>query len=133
VQRVLGLACVALLACAAALAVTAATRPAARARSGPQPVGSYVALVGSAGPEAFGRRTVCGGTLGAETLGVAQPTLPCGTRIYVTFHGKRVLTQVVDRGPYGPGRQFDVTDALARELGLAGVQTVTWSYVQPGS
>ena len=42
--------------------------------------------------------------------------------------GLHVLTQVVDRGPYEPGRAFDVTDALARRLGLQGVQRVHWSY-----
>ena len=43
-----------------------------------------------------------------------------------------VLTQVVDRGPYVPGRQFDLTDALARRLGLRGVQVVHWSYARSG-
>ena len=45
----------------------------------PPAVGSYVALAGSSGPTAFGRRTSCGGTIEATTLGVAHPTLPCGT------------------------------------------------------
>lgn len=94
------------------------------------PQGNYVAQAGSAGPAAFGRRTACGGVLTPKTLGVAHPTLPCGARIFVDYHGLHVLTQVVDRGPYQPGRQFDLTDALARELGLEGVQTIHWSYAQ---
>jgi len=65
-------------------------------------------------------------------MGIAHPTLPCGVRVFIDFHGKHVLTQVVDRGPYQPGRQFDVTDALARLLGLQGVQQVHWSYAQTG-
>jgi rare lipoprotein A (peptidoglycan hydrolase) len=68
-----------------------------------------------------------------DTLGVAHPTLPCGARIFVTFDGTTVLTQVVDRGPYAFGRQFDLTDALARKLGLKGVQTITWSYARSAS
>jgi len=131
VQRELALACVALLGTVAALAVTYGTRP-AEGSSEPQAVGTYTALAGAAGPETFGRRTACGGTLGQDTVGIAHPTLPCGTRIYVTYRTKRVLAEVVDRGPYGPGRMFDVTDALARQLGLAGIATVTWSYAEPG-
>ena len=68
----------------------------------------------------------------ADTDGIAHPTLPCGARIFVTYDGTTVLTQVVDRGPYAPGRQFDLTDALARRLGLRGVQTVEWSYAARG-
>jgi len=97
----------------------------------PRSVGDFVALAGSAGPTAFGRHTTCGGVIGPATLGIAHPTLPCGARIYITYRGLRVLTAVVDRGPYEAGRQFDVTDALARRLGLQGVQQVHWSYAGP--
>jgi len=102
------------------------------ASASPRPAGDFVALVGSAGPAATGRHTACGGVLAADTLGVAHPTLPCGARIFILFHGMHVLTQVVDRGPYEQGRGFDVTDALARLLGLQGVQRVHWAYAQTG-
>ena len=36
--------------------------------------------------------------------------------------------EVLHRGPSTPGRQFDLTEALARRLGLVGVQRITWSY-----
>jgi rare lipoprotein A (peptidoglycan hydrolase) len=94
------------------------------------PEGNFVALAGSAGPAQFGRRTACGGVLKPDTLGVAHPTLPCGARVFIDYHGLHVLTQVVDRGPYQPGRQFDLTDALARRLDLQGVQPIHWSYAQ---
>jgi len=77
---------------------------------------------------AYGKRTACGQVIGARTEGVAHPVLPCGVKLYLTYEGKHVLTQVIDRGPYEPGRQFDLTEALARRLGLVGVQRVTWSY-----
>ncbi len=128
--REIALAGLALLAAAVSLAVTAQTR--SHHKKSPQPEGSFVALAGSAGPAAFGRTTACGGVLGPDTEGVAQPTLPCGVRIFITFHGKTVLTQVVDQGPYSPGRQFDLTDALARRLGLSGVQQIRWSYARAG-
>jgi rare lipoprotein A (peptidoglycan hydrolase) len=128
--RELSLAGLALLAAAVALAVTAQTRH--HEKTGPQPVGSYVALAGSSGAAAFGRKTACGGVITQDTEGVAHPTLPCGARIFVTFHGRTVLVPVVDRGPYTAGRQFDLTDALARRLGLSGVQEIHWSYARAG-
>ncbi|MFL5963204.1 MAG: septal ring lytic transglycosylase RlpA family protein [Gaiellaceae bacterium] len=127
-QREVALAGLALLAVAVSLAVTAQTRDASSRT--PQREGSYVALAGSSGPSAFGRRTACGGVLHPETIGVSHPTLPCGARVFITYHGQTVLAQVVDRGPFVPGRQFDLTDALARRLGLRGVQEIHWSYAR---
>jgi rare lipoprotein A (peptidoglycan hydrolase) len=126
--RELALLGVAVLAAVAVLAVVERTRD--NGPSGPQPEGSYSALAGSSGPAAFGRHTACGGVLGPDTVGVAQPTLPCGARIFITYRGTTVLTQVVDRGPYTAGRQFDLTDALARKLDLKGVQTIRWAYAR---
>ena len=127
-QREVALAGLALLAGTIALAVRAQVRH--PARTTPEQEGSYTALAGSSGPAAFGRRTACGGKLKADTIGVAHPTLPCGARVFITYHGATVLTQVVDRGPYEPGRQFDLTDALARRLGLRGVQQIEWGYAR---
>ena len=129
--REVALAGLALLAAAVSLAVTAQTRgqPQHRADS------RWARSSRSPAPAArgvYGRVTACGGVLGPDTEGVAQPTLPCGVRIFITFHGTTVLTQVVDRGPYEPGRQFDLTDALARRLGLRGVQQIRWSYARAG-
>ena len=65
--------------------------------------------------------TACGYHAG---LGVANRTLPCGTR--VTFHyGSRTVTAVVDdRGPYVGGRDWDLNQNTAAALGFAGVGTV---------
>lgn len=126
--RELALAAIALLAIVGALAVTERTR--GHSDTNPQPEGSYRALAGSGGPAVFGRRTACGGVLRSDTVGVAHPTLPCGARIFITYKGTTVLTEVVDRGPYQAGRQFDLTDALARRLALRGVQTIEWSYAR---
>jgi rare lipoprotein A (peptidoglycan hydrolase) len=122
------LAVVALLAAAVSLAVTSSTREPASTL--PEPVGSYTALAGTS-PKANGRRTACPGVvIGARTEGVAHPVLPCGVRVYITYGGKTVLTQVIDRGPYVPGRQFDLTARLALRLGLTGVQKIQWSYAR---
>jgi rare lipoprotein A len=126
--RQLALAAFALLAGVGAVAGVA--RTGGNASRGPQAIGSYTALAGSAGPAAFGRTTSCGLVLRPATEGVVQPTLPCGTRLLVTYRGRTALTEVVGRGPYGSGRQLDLTDALARRLGLRGVQRVRWAYAR---
>jgi hypothetical protein len=125
-QRQAALASVALLAAVVSLSVTSGRHQPARKL--PPAVGSYTALAGSSGVVAYGKRTACGQVIGPRTEGVAHPVLPCGVKIYLSYEGRHVLAQVIDRGPYVPGRQFDLTEALARRLGLVGVQRVTWSY-----
>jgi peptidoglycan lytic transglycosylase len=128
VQRALALAGVALLAAAVSVAVTSRRHD---DRDGlPAASGFYPALAGTSGESAFGKRTACGQVLKPDVEGVAHPTLPCGARIYVVYGRKHVLTQVIDRGPYVPGRTFDLTDALARRIGLRGVQQIHWSYAR---
>lgn len=133
-QREVALGGVALLAVAVSLAVTAQTRGPAPAL--PPPQGSYTALAGSTGPAVFGKKTVCGVVIGSATVGVSNPVLPCGVRLYISYRGRHVLTEVIGRGPSGrgrdAGRQFDLTVALARELGLAGVKRIQWSYAGAG-
>ena len=68
--------------------------------------------------------------IGPKTAGVAHPVLPCGAKIYINFDGKQVLTQVIDRGHTAPGRKFDVTQALAKLLGLQGTQTIRWRFAR---
>jgi rare lipoprotein A (peptidoglycan hydrolase) len=53
-------------------------------------------------------------------------------KLYITFDGQHVLTEVIDTGPYVPGRQFDLTAALAAKIGLIGVQRIHWSYAGAG-
>jgi rare lipoprotein A (peptidoglycan hydrolase) len=130
-QREIALAGVALLAAAVSLALTSGHSD--NASKLPQPAGTwYTALAGARGPAAFGKRTACGQVIGADTVGVAHPVLPCGAKIYVAFGRKHVLTQVIDRGPYVPGRQFDLTEALANRLGVRGVQQIQWAYARTG-
>jgi rare lipoprotein A (peptidoglycan hydrolase) len=68
--------------------------------------------------------------IGPGTVGVAHPRLPCGVKIVIQFHGKQVATKVIDRGATTPGHDFDLTRALARQLGLQGVQTIHWRFAQ---
>lgn len=76
------------------------------------------------------KRGACGVLIGARTMGVANPVLPCGVKIYIRFNGKEALTQVIDRGPDVPGREFDVTRALARTIGLTSTATIDWRFAK---
>ncbi len=68
-----------------------------------------------------GGSLACGGLLTSSTMGVANKTLPCGTRVTLRYHGRTVRVPVVDRGPYVGGREYDLTEATARALGFEGV------------
>jgi peptidoglycan lytic transglycosylase len=72
------------------------------------------------GPGLYGNRLGCGGRLEPGTLGVANKTLPCGSKVSLR-HGRRtVRVRVIDRGPYVGGREFDLTEATARRLHFHG-------------
>lgn len=68
------------------------------------------------GPGLYGNPLACGGTLTTSTIGVANKSLPCGTRLTVRYGNREVRTEVVDRGPYVAGREFDLTAALKDKL-----------------
>ena len=72
------------------------------------------------GPGLYGNRTACGGTLSPGTVGVAHKTLPCGTMVTFRRNGRSVRAAVIDRGPYVGGREYDLTAALAQQLGFGG-------------
>jgi rare lipoprotein A len=71
-----------------------------------------------------GGSLACGGWLTSSTLGVANKTLPCGTRVTLRYDGRSVRVPVVDRGPYVEGREFDLTEATKRALGFEGAGDV---------
>jgi rare lipoprotein A (peptidoglycan hydrolase) len=93
-------------------------------------IGWYTALAAPYPANSRRERTACGQRLGPRTLGVAHPVLPCGIKIFISYGDNVVLTQVVDRGPNVPGRQFDVTRPLAAKIGLTGTQRVRWRYAR---
>lgn len=76
------------------------------------------------GPGIFGNGVACGGTLLPGTMGVANKTLPCGTKVKLRYHGRSVTVPVIDRGPYVAGRDYDLTWAVKLKLGFPGVGTV---------
>ncbi len=76
------------------------------------------------GPGLYGNGVACGGTLMPGTLGVANKTLPCGTKVKLRYHGRSITVPVIDRGPYVAGRDYDLTEATRDRLGFPGVGMV---------
>ena len=63
-----------------------------------------------------------------RSLGVTHPVLPCGAKLLVRYGDETVLTEVIDNDLTSSGRQFELTDALARLVGLDGTQEIRWRY-----
>jgi rare lipoprotein A (peptidoglycan hydrolase) len=72
----------------------------------------------------YGTRTACGTKLTKSTIGVANKTLPCGMQVAIYFHGQTLTVPVIDHGPYVAGRDWDLTAATARVLGIDGVALI---------
>jgi hypothetical protein len=76
------------------------------------------------GPGFYGHRTACGTILRKRTFGVANRTLPCGTRVAVYFDGQMLIVPVIDRGPYANGANWDLTMATGAALGIDTTATI---------
>jgi hypothetical protein len=81
------------------------------------------------GPGFFGRQTACGTRLTRKTVGVAHKTLPCGTPVELYYGGRTLTVPVIDRGPFIAGRDWDLTQAAARQLGVKA--TVRIGFLPP--
>jgi len=79
------------------------------------------------GPGLYGRKTACGQTLRATTIGVAHRNLPCGTMVKFVYGGHAVIAPVIDRGPYVKGRAWDLTAAAGEALEFEGVGMVRYA------
>jgi hypothetical protein len=133
-QREVALAGIALLAAMTALAL-ASPRLGATGERLPQAVpapggGWYTALAAAQPATEVARRTACGHILDLTSVGVSHPVLPCGAKLWLAYGDSRVLTQVIDRGPLVPGREFGLTPELARQLGLRGTQRLRWRFAR---
>lgn len=58
------------------------------------------------------------------TYGVANLSLPCGSKVTFDYHGHSVTATVDDRGPYVSGREWDLNQNTAAALGFSGVDYV---------
>jgi rare lipoprotein A len=76
------------------------------------------------GPGLYGSRLACGGRLTPSKIGVANKTLPCGTRVHFRYRGRNLVAPVIDRGPYVAGRTYDLTSATKHRLHFGSTGTV---------
>ena len=54
--------------------------------------------------------------------------LPCGAKVILRSGNEQVLTEVIDNALVEPGRQLEVTDALAKKLGIDGTVELQWRF-----
>ena len=130
-QRLTVLAAVALLAAVSAMAIVAqrgTDEGAAALTSAPAPAGWNIAFAGSRGATGDAQRTTCGQVLAPESLGMTHPVLPCGSKVILRYGDEQVLTEVIDNALVEPGRQLEVTDALATMLGIEGTVELEWRF-----
>ncbi|MGH3071623.1 MAG: hypothetical protein ACRDNB_05035 [Gaiellaceae bacterium] len=135
-QRAVALAAVALLAALGALALTERAREDdsggdARGVTVAE-TGWYSALAGSRGAPRDAERTTCRQILTNRSLGVTHPVLPCGAKLFISYGGSQVLTEVIDSRLKRSGRQFELTEALAQRLGIDGTQQIRWRFATRG-
>jgi rare lipoprotein A len=81
------------------------------------------------GNELAGHRTASGERFDPNELTAAHRTLPIGSEVRVTYHGRSVIVRINDRGPFAGHRVIDLSRAAAEEIGLrrAGAGRVTLS------
>lgn len=79
------------------------------------------------GPGLYGNRTACGRVLRPHTVGVAHRSLPCGTVVKFVHRGRRILTRVIDRGPFTRGNAWDLTNGARRALGFDGAGKIRYA------
>jgi len=82
------------------------------------------------GPGFYGKRTACGHAYTTQIMGVAHRSLPCGTmvRFRNPRNGVEITIPVIDRGPYVPGRTWDLSGAACTALGHCWTGPIYWRW-----
>ena len=130
-QRLVVLAAVALVAAVASAAIVEqrdSNEGAAALTSAPAPAGWNIAFAGSRGATGDAQRTTCGQVLAPRSLGVTHPVLPCGAKVILRSGDTQVVSEVIDNALVEPGRQLEVTEALATTLGIDGTVELEWRF-----
>jgi rare lipoprotein A len=89
----------------------------------------YTSIASFYGAPLFGNGVACGGILHPWTLGVANKTLPCGTKVVFEYGSRAIEVKVIDRGPYITGREWDLTAATAVALHFPGLGPIRWRLI----
>ena len=77
------------------------------------------------GPGLWGRHTACGERLTKTTIGLANRTLKCGTKVALYYRGRTMTVPVIDRGPYANHADWDLTEATGHALRMLSVGVAT--------
>ena len=78
------------------------------------------------GPGFEGALTANGDVYRPGERTAAHRSLPFGTELLVTYGGRKTVVEVTDRGPYVGGRNLDLSQRAAEEIGLtaAGADSI---------
>jgi len=130
-QRGIAVVAVVLLAVLVGLAINSRRDGSSSSAELPARVGDwYQARAAPMRDDLAGTTTACGVQLTRSSMGIADPVLPCGAKIYLGYGDEDVLTQVIATGPGPAGTRFGLTLALARSLGIERPVTIRWSYAR---
>lgn len=83
------------------------------------------------GNEFHGRRTASGEIFNQWDFTVAHRSLPFGTFVLIRRGDRAIVAKVTDRGPFIPGREFDLSRACAESLGFSGVAKIEVEIIFP--
>ena len=64
---------------------------------------------------------------------MTHPVLPCGAKLILRSGDTQILTEVIDNALAEPGRQLEVTEALATMLGIDGTVELEWRFATTSS
>jgi rare lipoprotein A len=94
--------------------------PAVERPEPPKPLRVWTGVSSWYGPKFHGRVTANGEIYNMYAPTAAHPTLPLGSlvRLVNPNNGKSRVVRINDRGPVKPGREIDVSYAVARSLGF---------------
>ncbi len=89
------------------------------------------------GAQFHGRTTANSEVFNKETLSAAHKTLPLNTYLLITNleNNRQLVVRINDRGPFVEGRDLDVSEAAARELGgiESGVMKISYEVLREDS
>jgi len=85
------------------------------------------------GPGFHGHRTASGERFDRNAMTLASRHLPMGTRVRVIYlmTGKSAVARVNDRGPFRGGYQADLSQGLARKIGMSASGPVRLEVLSP--
>jgi rare lipoprotein A len=112
----------------------ATVAPTAKPKPKPKPIKWKKAQASCYGASDLGSGLAGGGRLKPGMFIVANKTLPFGTKIEFSYHGKKAIAIVKDRGPYVGKRVFDLAQGIAKKIGFykAGIGVVKYRIISYG-